>query len=234
VPHLGHKRGAKDGTNPRPAALVRAPDETSRAWLTRLHESSPEHDIALAELHGLLLKAARFTLARRRPLASDVRERLDDLASEVADEALVAVLAHLADYRGESRFTTWAWKFAVVQASVALRRRAWAARELPAEDDVWQAVSRDPSPETRLEQQELLAAIKVGVETALSAHQRAVFVAVALNEVPIDVLAERMRTTRGALYKTLHDARHNLRAYLAASCLAPEISRAAQAPDCLT
>jgi RNA polymerase sigma-70 factor (ECF subfamily) len=46
-----------------------------------------------------------------------------------------------------------------------------------------------------------------------------VLVALALNGVPIDVLAERLSTTRGALYKTLHDARRKLRTYLEESGL---------------
>ena len=47
-------------------------------------------------------------------------------------------------------------------------------------------------------------------------------VALALNEVPIDVLAERLNTTRGALYKTLHDGRQKLRGALAARGLGLE------------
>jgi RNA polymerase sigma factor, sigma-70 family len=199
-----------------------APDADSSAWLARLAPGARDRDSAIAELHGVLLRAARFTLSKRRSMVRDRRERLDDLAMEAADDALVAVLAHLRDYRGESRFTTWAWKFAVVQTSVALRRRDWTARELSAEGDVWAAVSKDASPHVELEQRELLTALKRGVETELTPHQRRVFVAIALNGAPIDVLAERLTTTRGALYKTLHDARHRLRAYLASVCLGPD------------
>jgi RNA polymerase sigma-70 factor (ECF subfamily) len=42
--------------------------------------------------------------------------------------------------------------------------------------------------------------------------------------VPIDVLAERLATTRGALYKTLHDARRRLRGRLAERGLGPGAS----------
>ena len=75
----------------------------------------------------------------------------------------------------------------------------------------------DPGPGTpeTVETAELLRAIRDAVETELTGHQREVFVALALQEVPIDVLAERRGTTRGALYKTLHDARRRLRAALA-------------------
>jgi RNA polymerase sigma-70 factor (ECF subfamily) len=217
---------SSDGAPPPDAGATT--DAASRDWLARLAPGARERDAAIAELHGLLLKAARFTLAKRAVAVQDRRERLDDLAMEAADDALLAVLAHLRDFRGESRFTTWAWKFAIVQTAVAMRRREWAKRELPAEDDdVW--ATADGSLLDELEQRDVLAALKRGVETELTPHQRKVFVAIALNEVPIDVLAERLSTTRGALYKTLHDARHRLRAYVTALCLGPERWRKAHA-----
>ena len=140
---------------------------------------------------------------------------LDDLACQAADDALVAVLRKLPTFRGESRFTTWAYKFALYEAAVKLRRRAWQDRELPLEPDSWPAIaSRALSPHEQLAESELLAALRDAIRDALSAHQREVLVAVTLNGVPIDVLAERLNTTRGALYKTLHDARRKLRVRL--------------------
>jgi RNA polymerase sigma-70 factor (ECF subfamily) len=86
------------------------------------------------------------------------------------------------------------------------------------EPDVWPAFADDSaSPQEMLERTELLSALKTAVEAELTVHQRDVFVALALNQLPIDVLAERLGTTRGALYKTLHDARRRLRQRLAAS-----------------
>ena len=70
-----------------------------------------------------------------------------------------------------------------------------------------------------MEDAELLRAVRDALRTELTVHQREVFTALALNGVPIDVLAERLGTTRGALYKTLHDARRKLRARLAAAGL---------------
>jgi hypothetical protein len=67
------------------------------------------------------------------------------------------------------------------------------------------------------------------VEETLTPHQRRIFVALALNQVPVDVLAERLGTTRGALYKTLHDARERLREHLAVCALLPEEWQAADA-----
>jgi RNA polymerase sigma-70 factor (ECF subfamily) len=193
-------------------------DAESQAWVARLGGASPDRETAMAELLALLLNAARFVLLRRRSqIPSFPREDVDDLATEAAGEALLSVLAHLDEYRGESRFTTWAWKFAFFEASQALRRRSWMGRELPSEDAGWELLARDGSPEAELGRRELLAELKAGIESALTPHQRTVFVALALNGVPVDVLAERMQTTRGALYKTLHEARARLRAYLDAS-----------------
>jgi RNA polymerase sigma-70 factor, ECF subfamily len=187
-------------------------DESS-AWLASLRSEGAERDRAIAELHDLLLRASRHELSRRRAALSYVRgEELEDIATQAADDALMAVLSKLDDYRGASRFTTWAYKFALLEAGVKLRRRAWQEREVVLAADSWPAVAdRRSSAHEELEAAELLGAVRDAMAEALTPHQREVFVALALNEVPIDVLAERLGTTRGALYKTLHDARRKLR-----------------------
>jgi RNA polymerase sigma-70 factor, ECF subfamily len=63
---------------------------------------------------------------------------------------------------------------------------------------------------------ERIRAIVRAIQTELSPHQRQVLSALVLDDVPIDVLAERLGTTRGALYKTLHDARRKLRTSIGA------------------
>jgi RNA polymerase sigma-70 factor (ECF subfamily) len=188
-----------------------------------LREGAPARDDALAQLHGLLLRAARHEVSRRRAALSHVRgEELDDIATQAADDALIAVLSKLDDYRGESRFTTWAYKFALLEAAVRLRRRAWQHRELPLAPEGWEPfVAPGSSPEAQVEQGELFAELKRGIDEELTPHQREVLVAIALNGVPIDVLAERLGKSRGALYKTLHDARRKLRAHLDERGLAP-------------
>jgi RNA polymerase sigma-70 factor (ECF subfamily) len=127
----------------------------------------------------------------------------------------MAVLARLDDFRGASRFTTWVYKFGLYEAAAKLRRRAWQGREVPLEPESWGMFETGfRGPHEELEQSELLASVKEAIQNALTPHQRQVLVALAVNGVPIDVLAERLETTRGALYKTLHDARRKLRAEL--------------------
>jgi RNA polymerase sigma-70 factor, ECF subfamily len=190
-----------------------APREESAAWLASLRSEGADRHEAIARLHELMLKAARFELGRRQAALSHVRgEELEDLATQAADDALVALLGKLDDFRGTSRFTTWAYKFALLEAGVKLRRRAWQDREVVLEPDDWQALADTGSPvHERLERSERLSELRAAIEDELTPHQRRVFVALALNEVPIDVVAERLDTTRGALYKTLHDARRKLR-----------------------
>ena len=199
------------------APPVPGPDADSRAWLVGLRAEGTQREETSRRLHDLLLRAARFEINRRRGSHPHVRgDDFDDLAHQAANDALFAILGKLDTYRGDSRFTTWAYKFALLEAAVKLRRRAWQGREVPIEPEHWSLIaSRADSPAGEAESNELLGSVSAAIETQLSPHQREVLVAVALNDVPIDVLAERLNTTRGALYKTIHDARKKLRAHLA-------------------
>jgi RNA polymerase sigma-70 factor, ECF subfamily len=173
-------------------------------------------EVAVAGLHALLLRGARFEVARRAAGMPHLRrDELNDIALEAADDALVSVLQQLDDFRGNSRFSTWVYKFAVLEAAVKLRRRAWEGQELPVEPKGWSVfASGGREPDAEVEQRELTTALRDAIAETLTPHQRRVLIALALNGVPIDVLAERLRTTRGALYETLHDARRKLRGQL--------------------
>ena len=191
-------------------------DDESRKWLRELRADGAIKEAASARLHAMLLRAARFEVARRRPALPHLRgDELDDIATEAADDALMSVLRRLDDFRGASRFTTWVYKFALLEAAVKLRRRAWQGREIPLEPESWELFSSAGlEPDAQSEQRELLAVVQQAIDEVLTPHQRRVLIALAVNGVPIDVLAERLNTNRGALYKTLHDARRKLRNHL--------------------
>jgi RNA polymerase sigma-70 factor (ECF subfamily) len=212
------------GTSDRPAllpsegAVRRDLDPDSQEWIERLTPGSPHLEAGIEELHSLLLRGARFEVNRRRAMLPHLwGDDYDDLAQQSADDALLAVLRKLDDFHGDSRFTTWAYKFALFEAAAAVRTRAWQGREIPTESDGWgRFASCGPTAHENLEMKELFATLKEAMATRLSAHQREVLVAVALNDVPIDVLAARLGKSHGAIYKTLHDARHKLRAAVGA------------------
>ena len=197
-----------------PTPVADRMDSESRRWLERLRAESRDRDAAIAELRELLLRAARFEVRKRCATLSQFRGGdQEDLAQQSAGDAMVAILSKLDQFEGRSKFTTWAYKFALYEAAARIRKLAWQGRELPLEAEEWPDLADPgPAPQGEVEMSDLLAAIRQEIETSLTPRQREVLVALALNEVPIDVLAERLDTTRGALYKVLHDARKRLRA----------------------
>jgi len=196
-------------------------DAESVRWLSELRAEGPVRDQALRRLHAMLLGVSRAEAVRRRgSLPADILADLDDLCMQAANDAAVAILAKLDGFRGASRFTTWAYKFAVLETSVRLRLRSWSARRVALDEVTWGGLA-DPSAgsERSLEERELLSAVRKLVETKLTRHQRHVFLAVVAEEIPIDVIADRLKSSRGAVYKTLHDARRKLRHAMATAGL---------------
>jgi len=204
-------------SRPSTASTPPAADAESRAWLERLRSDGADREEAVRELRELLLRGARFEVARRAGSAPHLRGGDgEDLAQQSADDALMAILSKLDGFRGESRFTTWAYKFALLEAAVKVRRRAWQGREVPVADEHWSLLADERlAPSRAAEARELTGAVRDAIASDLTPRQRTVLVALALDGVPIDVLAERLGSTRGALYKALHDARRKLRSALA-------------------
>lgn len=208
-------RGGGTVTTVEPATPdVVPPPPSDEAWRGDLSDAGPAGQLAQARLHQLLLRAARHQVWRLRDLLPGAGAgELEDLAQQAADDALVAVLRQLPTFEGRSRFTTWAYKFGVLHAGVAVRRQAWRHREVHLPDGL-PLVDTSPGPEAHSEGVQLAEALRAAIAAELTPHQRRVALALLVEEVPIDVLAERLGSTRNALYKTLHDARRRLRAAL--------------------
>lgn len=188
-------------------------DPESADWLRDLQGIGGEREHAVTRLHALLLRVARGEASRRRAtLPGRAIEDVDDLCVQAANDALMAVLAKLATYRGAARFTTWACKFAILETSTRLRRHAWRQRKVELDDTIWDRLPDAAPPALqRLENDQVIAALRRAVDDHLTDRQRLIFQSVTMDDVPIDVLAERLGTSRGAVYKTLHDARAKLR-----------------------
>jgi RNA polymerase sigma-70 factor, ECF subfamily len=203
------------GAHPTPPPPL---DQASRRWTEQLRPEHPRRDATVAELHTVLLRIAYHELSRRSAqLGSVSGPEFDDLAQQAADDALVKVLAKLEQFAGLSRFTTWAYKFVMFEISHLVGRHPWQRQAPHADESVWERLADSPmaDPARRTEQREQLATLAAAVER-LTARQREVFVAVALNDVPIDVLAFELGSTRNAIYKNLFDARRSLRRSMAA------------------
>jgi RNA polymerase sigma-70 factor (ECF subfamily) len=195
-------------------------DATSRRWVEQLGPDHPRHAQAVAKLHDVLQRAALHELHRRRgQLDGLAGPEFDDLAQQCADDALVNIVDKLGEFQGLSRFTTWAYKFVDFEVSNTVARHAWRRHPPSREELEWDrlpdALAADPGE--RAERREQLAVLARAVAEELTPRQREVFVAIALNSVPIDVLALELGSNRNAVYKNLFDARRRLRASLAAA-----------------
>jgi RNA polymerase sigma-70 factor, ECF subfamily len=191
-------------------------DQESAEWLRDLQGNGAAREHATARLHALLIRVARGEASRRRAtLPGRAIEDVDDLCVQAASDALMAVLAKLGTYRGTARFTTWACKFAIFETSTRLRRHAWRQRKVELDNTIWDRLPDAATPVLqRLENDQLIVALHRAVDDHLTERQRFIFQSVTMDDVPIDVLAERLGTSRGAIYKTLHDARAKLRRVL--------------------
>jgi RNA polymerase sigma-70 factor (ECF subfamily) len=198
--------------------LAPAPlDPESARWLRDLR--GPGCEAAYERLHRLLLRVARGELRRRGPRAGIDGPELDDLAHHAAADALLAIRRKLPAFRGESRFTTWAYKFAIFEVSTKLGRHFWRTPRARIDAEDWSSLpdrfGLDPGDEH--EWRELVDALRDAVDNVLSEQQRRAFVAVILNGIPADALVGRLGPSRNAIYKTLYDARRKLRAQLVAT-----------------
>jgi RNA polymerase sigma-70 factor (ECF subfamily) len=192
-------------------------DPDSAAWVDRLTGSGRESGVR--DLHDLLLRAAHREV-RRRSAGSPIRGReLDDLATQAADDATYAVLAKVDQFRGESRFTTWAYRFVVLEVSHKLGRHFWRQPRAELTEEDWGRLpdALGAPPDHVAEVRELSRAVRRAVEDDLTEHQRRVFLAAVIQGVPLDALAVRHDTSRNTLYKTLFDARRKIRAHLVAN-----------------
>ena len=191
--------------------------DTRTVWPELLEAAGPAHDDAVRRLHALMIKAARHQVMFMYPTMPIIGGvRVDDIVSQAADEATVAALGKLSDFEGRSRFTTWAYKFGVLHAANEVRRNMWKHREIDL-DGLPEQIGTGASPEQHFEQFEFSQAVTLAINTVLTPHQRQVTVALLVDDIPVDVLAERMGSTRNALYKTLFDSRRRLRARLVAA-----------------
>jgi RNA polymerase sigma-70 factor, ECF subfamily len=205
--------------SPLGAACRRHLDPDSRTWLEQLQARGPVRDAAITRLHALLLREARYEVRRRTAaLAHPSGRDLEDLAVQAADDALMAILAKLEDFRGDALFTTWARRFAALEVPGEIRRRLGHARETPDDGDGWFADRPDPlGPEQLAEARELARTVGRVIAERLTARQREVLLAMTVAEVPTDRLALALGSTPGSLHKALHDARAKLREEMAAA-----------------
>jgi RNA polymerase sigma-70 factor (ECF subfamily) len=202
-----------------PLTQGREHDTESAQWIRTLRDAGPVREEALARLHELLLRVAHRELHRRSGQHPITGPELDDLAHHAAADALLAITGKLDEFRGESRFTTWAYKFVVFEVSTKLGRHFWLKPTVALDAEGWERLPDrfGTDPADHAQGRALVDAVHRAVDEHLTQRQRQVFVAIVLQGVPLDALVVRLSSSRNAIYKTLFDARRKLRVALAAN-----------------
>jgi RNA polymerase sigma-70 factor (ECF subfamily) len=194
-------------------------DEESAQWLASLGTTGPPYDDAVRRLHELLLRIARSEIRRRSGSSPITGPELDDLAYQAAADAMVAITKKLSTFRGASRFTSWAYKFVILEVGSKLTRHFWHQPRLTLAADEWDRLPDrlGMDPARAAVSRELVAEIRRTVETEFTERQRRIFLALIVRGVPLDVLVVELDSNRNAIYKTMFDARRKLRARLVAT-----------------
>lgn len=199
-------------------------ERTNEQWLAELVGPPDTQAQAIEDLRQRLQRGIFYYLSRERSdLTHLSNQEITQMAEDLAQDATLRVIENLSSFRGDSRFTTWATKIAVRVAISDLRRaryKDFSLDDLTADGDVLPASAASvngttpPNPEEATERSDVMAKISRALEDVLTERQYQALVAVALQGVPLEILAERMGTNRNALYKLLHDARRKLRTHL--------------------
>ncbi len=198
---------------------------TNQEWVHDLSASGAQQTAALVDLRELLLRGTLYFFSRNLGDFGGLnRDEVLQRAEDAAQDALIALMEHLQDFRGDSKFTTWAYKFGINMALMAARRERWKAVSLDelaaaSEDSAFEwAMQETPgvAPEHSAMQEEARGIIQEVIERELTEKQRRVLTLMVFNEVPMDEVVRHMGGNRNAVYKLLHDARRKLKSGLEA------------------
>lgn len=187
-------------------------DRDPEIWLRSLYGRGTEREDGINRLFGILVRVAHREVRRRGALTPITGQELDDIADQAAADALMAVLAKLVSFRGESRFTTWAYRFVALEVSEKLRRHHWRTPTAVLSDEDWTRIPNRTAvdPGSHAEALDLLTVVEHVVEQVLTAHQRRLFIAVVVDETPLDVLVDELGLSRNAIYKAVFEARQKI------------------------
>ncbi len=198
---------------------VRVRQRTNEQWLRELKaEGTPEQAEAIEDLRMYLLRAVLYFFSQNPgDLRGLARPEIEQVAQDMAQDALLTILKNLDEFRGESKFTTWAYRFAINMSLVEARRQRWKNlsldRILENSDlpDLQFEDTESPDPDRSAQQQEIWEAVREVIQNELTERQRAILTAVVFDDVPVDVVTKEFKMNRNAVYKMVHDARTKLK-----------------------
>ncbi len=183
-----------------------------------LRSEGPEQQEAINDLREYLMRAVLYFFTQNPgELRGLAREEIQQVAEDLAQDALLTVLNHVDEFRGESKFTTWAYRFAINMSLVEARRQRWknvslenmlSKTEVPA----FQVEDKNAAdPDLAARQQEIWRVVRQAIDQDLTPRQREILMAIAFEDIPMEIVTEQFHMNRNAVYKMLHDARAKLK-----------------------
>ncbi len=197
-------------------------DRSNEEWLYDLsHEHGARYEESLEELRDYLLRAVLVYLRQRRGDLDDLAlGEIRQLAEDLAQDALLAIQEKLSSFRGEARFTTWAYRFVINRAISYLRRRRRTALSYEALSEQKSAALLDlidegaVDPRVAAQRRSVILQLRQIIDAELTERQRQALMAVYFDDRSIAEVAEVMAINPNALYKLLHDARKKIKQQL--------------------
>lgn len=186
-------------------------------WIKGLTASGSARERTSAELYSLLLAPARAEARRLSRMLNVSGPEIDDVASQAAADAIVSIIRRIPDFRGDAKFTTWAYRFVITEVTSKMHRHFWRRADAPLDVEERPEIpaTREFQPEVVVESRDVLAAVSRAVDTALTDNQRSTLLATALDGMSPTELGRQHNSNRNAVHKMVFDARSKLRTALA-------------------
>ena len=189
------------------------------AWVDGLSSTGPDYEPTVARLYRILVKFGYAEARRRAARLRLTGPELEDIAHQAAADATLTICRKVTTFRGECRFTTWAYRFVTFDVTAKIKRHFWQRLPAHVDDEDWTRLPASPchGPADQVENRDLRRAVENACNHVLTDKQRRVFEAVAVYGTPTSEVASDLGATPNAIYKTMFDARRKLRAALSAA-----------------
>ncbi len=217
APFFGETSQSQMRSGTWPDGLTGPLNAEDQHWVDGLTDRGPRRERTCSDLYAILLRAAKFELRQRSSAARVGGTDLDDIAYQAASDALLSVMRRAREFRGDSKFTTWATRFVAFEVTAKLRQHVAAHRALPLlPEHCAGLVDEQSNPDHEIEARDLADAVLIVVNTWFSAHQRAVFFMVLTRGLPAAVAGRQIGLNANTVYQTVFRARQCLRSHLLA------------------
>jgi RNA polymerase sigma-70 factor (ECF subfamily) len=197
-------------------------ERSNEAWLTELRDGHPQQAPAIEALRTYLKRGVVTYLYSRSDLSHLAEQELGQMADDFTQDALLKVQSNLDNFKGKSKFTTWASKIAANHTISELRRAKWRDFSLDALTESGTSIQevleipemQGSNPDKENERRQIWSAIENVIENELTERQRQALVAVRVENIPIAEVARLLNTNANNIYKLIHDARLKLKRQL--------------------